>query len=229
VLAQEAQGAGVRRVVAVEASGRSLALAPLAASLAAAKGYPLVIGVDGARDLGATLTYLVGPEAAARAGDVPGGHPVFEEDALGAASALFRLAYGTEQSTASGITLVPATLAGNGALLAALAAGGGPVLVHADGALDGARDALFAHRDRLRAVALAGATGALSTDAYYELQSIVNGFEAHKLIGVSGQGLPVIDQPEGERPLGLARRSNTPPVELGPQYWTGRGLDLAEP
>jgi hypothetical protein len=75
-------------------------------------------------------------------------------------------------------------------------------------------------------VALGGFTGALRTESYYELQSIVNGFEAHKLIGVSGQGLPVIDQPLSERPLGLARRSNTPPSGDGPRYWTGRGLEL---
>lgn len=228
-LAGQLAAGGSRRAVCIEPVGASLAAAPLAASLAAAKGYPLVVGVDAAKRLGATLTYLVGPEAATRAGEVDGGHPVFEASGPALASALAGLTYGVEQSTVGRIALVPETLSAATGVLPALLASGGAILVHADGSLDGARDALFAHRDRIRSVALAGSTGALTTDGYYELQSIVNGFEAHKLIGVSGQGLPVIDQPVEERPLGLARRSNTPPEALGPQYWTGRGLDLTQP
>jgi hypothetical protein len=228
-LAAAARGAGVRRAVCIEPVGTSLDVAPIAAGLACAKGYPLVVGVDAAARSGMTLTYLIGPEAAARAGEVPGGHPVFDGSWSTVSAACAALAWGTEQSSVGRAALVPESIAGSSGVLAGLLAAGGPLLVHAAGSVDGIRDALFAHRDRLRALALAGATGALSTDAYYELQSIVNGFEAHKLIGVAGQGLPVIDQPLSERPLGLARRSNTPPEELGPQYWTGRGLDLTQP
>ena len=227
-LATAAKAAGVRRAVCVEPVGTSLDVAPLAAGLALAKGYPLIVGAGAAARVAMSMTYLIGPEAAARAGEVPGGHPVFDGSWATVSAACAQLAWGVEQSSVGRAALVAESLAGPG-VLAALLAAGGPVLVHAPGTVDGVRDALFAHRDRLRSLVLAGATGALSTDAYYELQSIVNGFEAHKLIGVSGQGLPVIDQPLEERPLGLARRSNTPPEELGPQYWTGRGLDLSEP
>jgi hypothetical protein len=227
-LAVEAKAAGVRRAVAVETAGTSLAAAPLAAGLAMAKGYPLIVGVDRTARPAMTLTYLVGPEAAARAGEVPGGHPVFEGTLATIAVACAQLAFGVERSGAGRVALVPDVLRGP-AQLAALVAGGGPILLHAPGGLDGVRDALFTHRDQLRAVAVAGAEGGLSTHSYYELQSLVNGFDAHKLIGVAGQGLPVIDQPLEERPVGLARRSSTPPSETGSRYWTGRGLDLSEP
>jgi hypothetical protein len=82
---------------------------------------------------------------------------------------------------------------------------GGPALLHSPGTIDGARDWLFARRSQLRRIALSGAGGALSTASYYELQSLANGFDAHRLIGVGGQGLPVIEQPLAERPIGRAR------------------------
>lgn len=227
-LAAEARAAGARRAVAVESAGVSLSVAPLAAGLAMAKGYPLVVGVDVAKRTGMTLTHLVGPEAAARAGEVAGGHPVFAGSWATIAAACAQLAFGVEQSSVGRVALVPDVIPGP-AKVAALLAAGGPILVHAPGGLDGARDVLFAARDKLRSVAVAGAEGALTTDSYYELQSVVNGFDAHKLIGVAGQGLPVIDQPLSERPIGLARRSSTPPADTGSRYWTGRGLDLSEP
>jgi hypothetical protein len=51
----------------------------------------------------------------------------------------------------------------------------------------------------------------------------VNGFEAHLLIGVSGQGLPVISQPESERPLGKARLTPVDNAPTAAAYWTDRG------
>ena len=47
-LAAEARSAGTYRAVAVEDGGASMWLAPVAAGLAMAKGYPLVVGVDAA-------------------------------------------------------------------------------------------------------------------------------------------------------------------------------------
>jgi hypothetical protein len=223
--AADALRAGVRRAVCIEPVGLSGAAAPIAAALAASKGYPLIVGVDRARAAGFTLTYLIGPEAAARAGEVPGGHPLGDDTWAALSASVADIALRVEGASGGGLAMV----AEGGAALLPLLAAGGPILLHAPGSLGGARDTLFAVRDRLRSIALAGATGQLTTDSYYELQSIVNGFEAHKLIGVAGQGLPVIEQPLEERPLGLARRSNTPPVEMGPQYWTGRGRELGEP
>ena len=223
--ASERRSAGIGRAVCIEPAGMSGAAAPLAAAFAASKGYPLIVGVDRAREAGFTLVYLVGPEAAARAGEVAGGIPLGEASWAALSVSLADMAYRLEGATVGGLALV----ADGGPPPLPLVAAGGLVLMHAPGSLDHVRDTLFAHRDRFRTIAVAGATGAVTTEAYYELQSIVNGFDAHKLVGVAGQGLPVIDQPLEERPLGLARRSNTPPVELGPQYWTGRGLELGEP
>lgn len=224
-IAAESRGAGVRRAVCVEPAGLSLSAAPLAAGLAQSKGYPLIVGVDRARAAGFPLTYLVGPETAARAGEVPGGHPLGDVSPIALSVAIADIAYRVEGANAGGIGLI----AESAPALAALVAAGGPILVHPEASLEGVRETLFAHRDRLRSIALAGLTGALTTDGYYELQSIVNGFDAHKLIGVGGQGLPVIEQPLSERPLGLSRLSNTPPSETGSSYWTSRGLELGEP
>ncbi len=226
-LAAEFRGAGIRRAVCVEPVGSSLAAAPLAAGLAVAKTYPLIVGVDRARTAGFTLTYLVGAETASRAGEVPGGHPLGDVSLIALSVAVADIAYRVEGANAGGIGLIAE---GAPALaLAALVGAGGPILVHPAASLEGVRETLFTLRDRLRSIALAGLTGALTTDGYYELQSIVNGFDAHKLIGVGGQGLPVIEQPLSERPQGLARLSNTPPSETGSSYWTGRGLELGEP
>ena len=224
-IAGQVRGEGVRRAVCIESSGMSLDAAPLAAAFAAAKGYPLIVGVDRAKALGFTLVYLVGPEAAARAGEVAGGHPIGEASWAALSAAIADIAFRVEAVGPGGVGLVADGGPGPLGLLPA----GGPILMHVPGSLEGVRDALFTGRERIRTVALGGATGALTTDSYYELQSIVNGFDAHKLIGVAGQGLPVIDQPLGERPIGLARRSNTPPVDATPQYWTGRGLELDSP
>ena len=228
-VANDLLAAGARRVVCVEPVGMSALTAPLGAALAASKGYPFVVGVDLAKELASAddasrpvLTYLVGPEAAARAGEVPGGHP-FHAGEWGPLSVdIFRVAFEAEKVDHGRIALVAVGSAPEQAALTF----GGPILVHAPLALAGARDSLFAFRDRFRAAVLIGATNALSTQAYYEFQSIVNGFDAHKLIGVAGQGLPVIEQPVEERPVGLARRSQAPMVRAESRYWTDRVRSL---
>ncbi|HEX7168633.1 MAG TPA: hypothetical protein VF230_16755 [Acidimicrobiales bacterium] len=226
--------AGARRVVCVEPHGLSASAAPLGAALAAAKGYPVVVGVDRAKALASgavagsprpVLTYLVGPEASARAGEVAGGHPFRGADWASLSREIFDVAFRVEGVDGGRFALIAVGVLPVSAALAA----GGPILVHPPGGLDGVRDSLFLSRDRFRAGALCGATNGLTTEAYYEAQSIVNGFDAHKLIGVAGQGLPVIEQPEPERPIGLARRSVAPPVRadaVDERYWTGRAGDL---
>jgi hypothetical protein len=161
---------------------------------------------------------MVGPVAAGSAGRVPGGYPVVGPGVEGTAAKVAR-ALVVEGAQPSGVAVAPG---GSAAAAAGMAGVGGPLLLHAPGTLDGARDALFAIRGSLRRAAAGGAAGALSTDGYYELQSIVNGFEAHKLIGVAGQGLPVIPQPDAERPLGRARIASAAPDEPSRGYWTGR-------
>ena len=86
-----------------------------------------------------------------------------------------------------------------------------PIVLHEPTAVDGAREWLFANHRSLRTVYPLDGPGVLSSPAYYELQSILNGYEAHRLIGVAGHGLPVIPQPRAEQPVGLARVGPTPP------------------
>lgn len=199
-------------------------LAGVAGAAAASRGYPLVLGVDAAVAAAtgpsprAVVTHMVGPVAAAESGRVPGGYPVVGPGLEGTSARVAR-ALVVEGARPTGVGVAPSTAA---AASAGLAAVGGPVLLHAPGILDGARDALFAIRDSLRRAVAGGGTGALDARGYYELQSIVNGFEAHKLIGVAGQGLPVIPQPDAERPLGRARVASTPPDQPTRGYWTGR-------
>jgi hypothetical protein len=89
---------------------------------------------------------------------------------------------------------------------------GGLVIVHGDGAIDPAlRDWLFAHRKRFTNVdLLVTLRGSLGDQGTYDLQSAVNGYEAHYLVGSDGQGLPVIAQPLDERELGKAKVSGKP-------------------
>lgn len=221
--------AGARRVVCVEPTGMSALTSPLGAALAASKGYPFIVGVDLAKELAngpaatrPVLTYLVGPEAASRAGEVPGGHPFHAGEWAPLSAEIFRVAFQGEKVDHGRIALVAVGSAPEHAALTF----GGPILVHPPLSLDGMRDSLFASRDRFRAAVLIGATNALSTQGYYEFQSIVNGFDAHKLIGVAGQGLPVIEQPMEERPVGLARRSQGQMVRAESRYWTDRVRSL---
>lgn len=200
-------------------------LAGVAGAAAASRGYPLLLGVDAAVASAtgpqprAVVSYMVGPEAAAAAGRVPGGFPAVGPGLEGTAARVARMLV-AEGARPTGAAVAPSSAAGPAAGMAAV---GGPLLLHASGRLDGARDALFAIRDSLRRAAAGGAGGALDDRGYYELQSIVNGFEAHKLIGVAGQGLPVIPQPDAERPLGRARVASAA-VPNGPErgYWSGR-------
>jgi len=228
-VANDLLAAGARRVVCIEPSGASGLMAPLGSALAASKGYPVVVGVDNAKALAnrpvstrPVLTYLVGPEAASRAGEIPGGHPFHSAEWAPLSTEIFQAAYQAEKVEHGrlGLLAVGATPAH-----AALTFGG-PILVHSPQSLDGVRDSLFASRDRFRSAVLMGETNALSTQAYYEFQSIVNGLDAHKLIGVAGQGLPVIEQPLEERPVGLARRSQGTMVRAESRYWTDRVRSL---
>lgn len=91
---------------------------------------------------------------------------------------------------------------GDGTSTVALGLAGAPVLLHAPGSLEPANDWLFAHRDR---ITLARTAVDLDDDVRYDLQSVLNEFEAHLLRGEAGEGLPVIPQPRDERPIGRAR------------------------
>lgn len=209
------------RAICIEATGASLAMAPLAGAAAASKGMLLLVGAAAAAAKsknGIVLTYMVGPEAAASAGQVAGSKAIRNGDSFAMAAELATYMSSVEKANVSSITLAPRD--GN----VGLAASPGLVLLHSrPGALDGPRDWMFANREGFRQTYVVGASGGLNNDGYYEAQSIVNGFEAHLLIGVSGQGLPVISQPDNERPLGRARLSPLDNPPASSPYWTDRG------
>lgn len=211
---------GTARAVCVEPTGSGRAMAPLAGVAAGSKGMIFIVGAQIAAakaNNGIVLTYMVGHEASARANEVAGSKAVRSGDSIALASELAGYMTNVEKASVASITLAPwDTNPG-------LAASPGLVLLHArPGALDGARDWMFANRGNFRRVYAVGAAGGLNNDGYYETQSLVNGFEAHLLIGVAGQGLPVIEQPAHERPIGRARTRAYESAPASSSYWTDR-------
>ena len=91
---------------------------------------------------------------------------------------------------------------------------GGPVVLHADGQVTpDLREWLISRRARFStAEAVCSGTGAFDDHGIYALQSALNGFDAHLLIGVDGMGLPVIAQPLDERSFGRVRVSGELPA-----------------
>ena len=213
---------GADRTVCVAGSGVSRAAAPVAAAFASVGGLPVVVGMTAARRVAAPA-YLVGPEVAGRTAELPGSQGVGGGSVTSLSVALADLAVASGSVSTNRVVLAPRTIAG----LDALAGLGAPVVLHEPGSLDGARNWLAVRAARVARVDLLGASGALGTGAYKELQSIMNDFQAYKLIGVGGQGLPVIPQPIAERPIGRARRGALDAEEQraaaeGRSYWTSR-------
>ena len=190
---------GPRNAIALTDSGLSLAAAPVAAAFAAGAGYPIIIGADTPRS-GAGL-YLVGPELAPRAADLVGAAVVTGGSVAEIAVNFARMAR-AEGRGRGRIALVP-----NGSPVAlAMASLGAPLLVHEPGSFSGAtRDWVIGNREGLTSAWLGGHAGAMGSPAIWQLQSALNGFDVQLLRGTGGQGLPVIDQPISERPIGRAR------------------------
>lgn len=206
------------QVMCIEPAGVSAACAAAAAAAAGQLRVPLVVGVDNARALGAARTWLIGPEAAARAGEVTGATPIsgatVEEVSIALATAIV-------DRGALGMTLhlAPASQSGTAA---GLAGGRGVLLFHPDAALGGAAYGWILHRrGALARAVVGGSLGALGDGGVYDLQSALHQFETHRLIGVPGEGLPVISQPDPERELGRARVAGAVAEEKS-TYWAGR-------
>jgi len=209
---------GATTVFCVESSGVSAACAAAAGAAAGQLRVPLVVGVNNAIALGARRTWLIGPEAVARAADVPGAVPI---DGASVDEVSLALATRIVDRGAVGITahLAPASQSGPAS---GLAGGGGVLLYHPDAVLGApAYGWVLNHRAALARAVVGGSLGALGDAGVYDLQSALHQFETHRLIGVPGQGLPVISQPHGEREIGRARIAG----EVRPEdrsYWTGR-------
>jgi hypothetical protein len=194
--------------VCVIPAGISREAAGLAASFAAAKRWPLVLGAGAARSAGVP-TYLVGPEAAAISSEVPAPTAFASASLFDLAHELVRFAHSSDPVPGAAV-VAPA----GARTITELGGMGAPVLLYRPGSLDGVREWLVAranaHGLPTHAVLAEGAAGSVGTQGLYELQSLVNGYAVHKLVGVGGQGLPIIEQPPEERPLGLARVGPAP-------------------
>ncbi|HUH06913.1 MAG TPA: hypothetical protein VML96_03800 [Egibacteraceae bacterium] len=178
-----------------------------AAACANAAARPLLIG-GGERVMQAlstprrvTRTWVLG-DSESDAAAFFGGRPLIE----GNAAALARLLADTARAMGAPREAVGLAPLKSGMVAAAMAALPAPLLYHAPGSMDGAFDWLLRNRDGLTAAYQGGGPDAFDTQAYYELQSVINEYEVHLLRGVAGQGLPVIPQPHSERPIGRARR-----------------------
>ena len=207
----------VNRAVCVERTGVSAQSVAAAAAAAGHRGMPLVIGFDAARELGATVTWMVGPEAARRAGELSGAFPIRGATKEDVAVALATAALGDE-----GGVFVKVAPSGAPDVSVGLCGEGGVLLYHPDGALGAAAYGfVHGHRHALAGAVAGGTIAALGDGGIYDLQSALHGFDTHLLMGVPGQGLPVISQPHAEREIGRARIKGAPPVDDRP-YWTSR-------
>jgi hypothetical protein len=181
---------------------------------------PRVNGVDSAKELGATVTWMVGPEAARHAGELSGGFPINGATREEVAIALATAAVGPMGVRNVFARLAPST---NPDVSVGLCGEGGVLLYHPAGALGGAAYGwVREHAIALRGAMAGGTTGALGDGGIYDLQSALHVFDTHLLIGQAGQGLPVISQPREEREVGRARVKGAPPEEKSQAYWTGR-------
>jgi hypothetical protein len=158
-------------VVCIETSGVSAASAAAAAAVAGQRGLPLVVGVDNAIALGLPVTWLVGPEAIARADEVPGGFPIRgatkEDVAISLATAAIR-----PRDRAVFVRLAPS---GAPDVSVGLAGEGGVLLYHPDGQLGSAAYRWIHNHQVALAGAFAGGTlRALGDGGLYDLQSALN-------------------------------------------------------
>jgi hypothetical protein len=110
-----------------------------------------------------------------------------------------------------------------------LAATGKPLLVYKWNDVDSGggyfqwRRAAQGSPTRLNRLWLSSWGWPISANEFWKMQAYLNGFDAHLLVGVSGQGLPVISQPFSERPIGFAYVGPAGiERQVEPQpYWSG--------
>lgn len=216
---------GARRAFAVGVGGVSGAAAPAAGAAAAALGSPLLVGIEAAQEAtdtaGVVLTYLVGPEMSGRAGELAGGWPLRSPSPAALAREIGAVVVDVEGVAGLALTMVPEESSG----LATGATAAGLALFHPDGVMGPENvDFVADRRSAFRRGLVVGTVGRLGTGGVYDLQSALNGFETRRLVGVAGQGLPVISQPLPERELGQARVGSAPPAagDDGGSYWVSR-------
>ncbi len=207
----------IHRTVTVVDSGFSAGSAILAANFAAINGFPLVVGVDAADAVGSP-TFYVGPEASGASVDA---QRTSSTNLPALALELADLAAVSPSGQTRRLALVSEATADLVGLLNLQAS----IVLHPIDQLGAIADWIEAHGRRygkFEKVFFVQGPGQLTPDEYWRLQGTVNGFRVNELMGVSGQGLPVIRQPMAERPIGMARIDGSIPwgSEPAPSYWT---------
>jgi hypothetical protein len=204
------------RAIVIGTGGQSQALAPAAGAAAALDQGILLIGVDAAAAFrgereSVALTF-VGESLPGAAGS---DRKVDGTDAADLARKLADQRMAAEPASLWPLALV---IGDDSALSASLIQPGTLAVLHGVDTLDAPmRDWLIAHRAKLSAAHVAaGGRSGLTDQRVYEVQSAVNGFQAHLLIGGDGMGIPVIAQPNEEKALGRARITGPAPTTAKP-------------
>ncbi|MBW8827133.1 MAG: hypothetical protein JF603_12420 [Acidobacteria bacterium] len=204
----------------IEPTGVSGSAAAATAAFAGARKIPMLLGVQAAIDFAAAGgTYLVGPEAVARAGEVANPQPID-----GPSREALAMTLATLTATRAGAADLTVHFAPDGShdISLGLAGAGGMLQYHPLGQLGPVLYGFVnAHLHTIGRAVVGGTADSLGNKGIHDLQSALNQFDTHRLQGHSGQGLPVRSQPRGERPIGKARLDGPlPPAENA--YWASR-------
>jgi hypothetical protein len=185
----------------IGAGSFSAAIAPSVGGLGAVRRIPVVVSADAASALSTALGSAVTPTWIGPEAGGPG--PVISDPAV-AAQALAQVALDAEPAAQFRVAVIQV---GHGVMGRAVSSPGTLTLLSAGPDIDPAlRDWIVARAARFSSGEISLApTAALHAQGTYRLQSALNGFNAHLLQGVSGQGIPVVAQPMEERPRGKAR------------------------
>lgn len=215
---------GAQRVLVLPESGSASETASAVGALAALLGLPVVVGFAALQSLLSSgnpprVSYLIGPELSGLAGQVPGGVPLRSGDIVPLSVELAAIAFDHFHRTDVTVVVCPDILAAS----TGLSGYRGVVFYHRRRELSAEiTNSLRGHQSQLRRGYAVGAGLGLDDSGYYEFQSACNRYDTYRLIGVAGQGLPVIDQPLPEREQGAARVFGQPSKSVSPAYWIGR-------
>jgi hypothetical protein len=205
------------RAYVIGTAGQSQLVAPAVGAAAALDQGMLLIGADAAAAFRAerqsvALTFVGDEGLAGAAGadrQIPGA------DAFELARKLANLRLEAEPAAVFPLAVL---VGDDSAYSAALVQPGSLALLHGADIIDApTRDWLLSHRTKLSAAHVAaGGRAGLSEARVYDVQSAVNGFNAHLLVGGDGMGIPVIPQPNEEKAMGKARVTGPAPTTPKP-------------
>ncbi len=199
------------RAMVIGTAGQSQLLAPAAGAAAAADQSILLIGVDAANAFRSEREGI----ALAFVGEAISGAASTDRQIKGADASELARKLADERVTAEPTAVWPLTIVAgdDSALPSPLVQPGNLTVLHGADAIDApTRDWLIARRAKFTAVHVAaGGRSGLAEPRVYEVQSAVNGFQAQLLVGGDGMGIPVIAQPNEEKPLGQARVTGPAP------------------